>query len=79
MRWSEFSAKECIDLVNGERVGSLSHADCAFDPRTGKISSIFIPIRSSWLKNRGEIKIDWKMIRKVGPEMVIIDSNSSRK
>lgn len=79
MRWSEFSAKECIDLVNGEKVGSLSHADLTFDPRTGQISSIFIPIRSSWLRHHGEVKIEWKMIRKVGPEMVIVDSNPKRK
>jgi len=79
MRWSEFSDKECIDLVNGEKVGSLSHADLTFDPRTGEIFSIRIPNRSSWLRNKGEIKIEWKMIRKIGPEMIIVDSNSQQK
>ena len=79
MRWSEFSEKECIDLVNGEKVGSLAHADLTFDPRTGEISSIQIPIRTSWLRNHGKMKIAWKSIRKIGPEMIIVDSNSHRK
>lgn len=79
MRWSEFSAKECIDLVHGEKVGSLSHADLAFDPLTGKIDSLYIPTNATWFRKNGEKKVTWKMIRKVGPEMIIIDSKSHQK
>ncbi|MBA4602098.1 YlmC/YmxH family sporulation protein [Thermoactinomyces mirandus] len=75
MRWSEFAAKECIDLVNGKRLGDFMHADLAFDPQTGKIQFILLPTHSSWLKrNQHSLELKWSMIRKVGPEMVIVDS-----
>ncbi|MGA8943509.1 MAG: YlmC/YmxH family sporulation protein [Thermoactinomyces sp.] len=83
MRWSEFAAKECIDLVNGERLGDFLHADMVFDPQTGKIQAILLPTHFSWLKkNRRLLELKWSMIRKVGPEMVIVDSadrKNSRK
>lgn len=74
MRWSEFSGKECIDLLQGEKLGSLSHGDLSFDPQTGIIDSLFIATGSSWFRKQEEVKIAWKMIRKVGPEMVIVES-----
>lgn len=80
MRWSEFAAKECVDLVLGEKLGSLSKADLSFDHRTGQVEAIFVPIGSTWFRrNTKEVKINWRMIRKVGPEMVIIDSNPNPK
>lgn len=83
MRWSEFAAKECIDLVNGERLGDFMHADMVLDPQTGKIRCILLPTHSSWLKrNQRSLELKWSMIRKVGPEMVIVDSadrKASRK
>lgn len=80
MRWTEFSQKECIDMVYGKKLGSFSQADLSFDPLTGKIQTIWVPVKKSWFRrNQQEVKIDWRMIRKVGPEMVIIDSNAIRK
>ncbi len=83
MRWSEFAAKECIDLVNGERLGDFMHADMVFDPQNGRIRSVLLPTYSSWLKrNQRSLELKWSMIRKVGPEMVIVDSadrKASRK
>lgn len=79
MRWSEFSSKECIDLVNGEKLGSFSQADLSFHPQTGKIESIFIPTQTSWFKkHKYEVEISWKTIKKVGPEMVLVDPASNR-
>ena len=80
MRWSELAAKECVDLVLGEKLGSLSKADLSFNPRTGQVESIFVPVGSSWFgRNTKVVKINWCMIRKVGPEMVIIESNLNAK
>lgn len=78
MRWSEFAAKECIDLVNGEKLGSFSHADLNFHPQTGKIESLLLPTGTSWLKrNNRDIELAWRMIKKVGPQMVIVDTGSA--
>ncbi|MBA4542295.1 MULTISPECIES: YlmC/YmxH family sporulation protein [Thermoactinomyces] len=75
MRWSEFAEKECIDLVNGERLGNFLHADLTFHPQTGKIESILIPVGSSWFKKKSrQIELSWRLVKKVGPEMVIIST-----
>lgn len=76
MRWSEFAAKECVDLLRGEKLGSLSHADLTFNQQTGKIESILVPIETSWFRKKNkEVCIHWRTIRKVGPEMIIIESS----
>ncbi|MBA4494384.1 YlmC/YmxH family sporulation protein [Paenactinomyces guangxiensis] len=75
MRWSEFSEKECVDLVNGEKLGNFSRADLTFHPHTGKIESILIPVSASWFKkNTHKVELSWKMIKKVGPEMIIVNT-----
>lgn len=83
LRWSELAEKECIDLVGGERLGDLLHADLSFDPQTGKIHAILLPTESSWFKKKHRfMELTWSMIRKVGPEMLIVDSldrKSSKK
>ncbi len=75
MRWSEFVNKECVDLVNGEKLGKFSHADLSFHPQTGKVESIHIPVRTSLFnRHTHELTLSWKMIKKIGPEMVIVDT-----
>ncbi|SFJ23656.1 YlmC/YmxH family sporulation protein [Thermoflavimicrobium dichotomicum] len=79
MRWSEFVEKECVDLRSGEKLGSFSHADMVIDSATGRIESILIPVGTSFFKkNNPEMELDWSMIKKIGPEMVIIDSAIGR-
>ncbi|RAL26343.1 YlmC/YmxH family sporulation protein [Thermoflavimicrobium daqui] len=76
MRWSEFLNKECVDLISGEKLGNFSYSDLIIDPSTGSIQSICMPIRTSFFKkNITSLELSWHMIRKVGPEMVIIDSS----
>lgn len=75
MRFSEFSGKEIIDLENGERLGVVGHSDLIIDPETGEIESILLP-GSSFLglgKKREDVVIPWKAIRKIGPEMIIVE------
>jgi len=73
MRWSELAEKEMIDLVNGERLGLMGQADLLVDPRTGKVKSLILSTGGSlFRKKREELTLDWGMIRKVGPEMVIV-------
>lgn len=76
MRWSEFADKECVNVMNGEKLGTFSQADLVIEPETGKITAILLPVGSSFLKRRStEMEVKWQMIRKVGPEVVIIDSS----
>ncbi len=74
MRWSELAEKELVDLMAGERIGVVGQADLLIDPETGKVVSLLLPLHSSWFsKKQGVLEISWSMIRKVGPEMVIIE------
>jgi YlmC/YmxH family sporulation protein len=79
MRWSEFSDKELIDLLGGERIGVIGQADLEVDPQTGKIRSMIVPTGSGWFgKKQGTVEIQWNKIRKIGPEMVIVESGFRR-
>ena len=75
MRFSEFNGKEIIDLENGERIGIIGHTDLIVDPNSGRIEAILLP-RGSFLglgKNKEEIYIAWEAIKKIGPEMIIVE------
>lgn len=75
MRWSEFAEKELIDIRNGERIGTASHADLVLDEKTGKIRAMSVPVGPRWFgRKQGEVEITWDQIKKVGPEMVLVDS-----
>lgn len=75
MRFSDLAGKEIIDVLNGERLGMLAQADLMIDKRSGTIEAILLPVRSSWFKKADmEIEIPWSYIRKIGPEMVIVEA-----
>lgn len=75
MRWSEMAHKECVDVVNGERLGNFSNADLRFDPKSGRIEAIHIPMARSWFSRRSqEIELQWRVVKTVGSEMILIDS-----
>jgi YlmC/YmxH family sporulation protein len=75
MRWSELIEKECIDLTGGEKLGHFSHADLKIHPETGKIESILIPLQVSWFrKQTRHLELPWQKVKKVGPEMIIVDT-----
>ncbi|SDW33055.1 sporulation protein, YlmC/YmxH family [Marininema mesophilum] len=76
MRWSELAAKEMIDIQGGERIGNMGHADLVLDSETGKIEALLLPAGSSWFGRQQEGRmIRWKHIRKIGPEMVIVEAD----
>lgn len=72
MRMSELASKDIINLTNGGRLGSLGDSDLVIDPETGMIQAIIVPQRGHL--NRGQrIEIPWSAIRRVGPEVMIVD------
>lgn len=79
MRWSELAEKELIDLVNGERLGLMGEADLVIDPRSGQVKSLVLSTGGTlFRKKREEITFDWGMIRKIGPEMVLVAIGKTR-
>lgn len=75
MRFSEFNGKEVIDVNSGERIGIIGHSDLVIDPKSGEIEAIILP-RGNFLsfgKQQDEIHISWNSIRKIGPDMIIVE------
>lgn len=80
MRLSELASKELINLTNGGRMGSLGDTDLEIDPETGRILTVILPARGRLLKPSAEtIQIPWAAIRRVGPEVMIVDLDVSPK
>lgn len=79
MRFTELASKEIINLTNGGRLGALGDTDLVIDPETGKIQAIVVPPRSRWAKNGVETEIPWTAVRRVGPEVMIVDMEQAPK
>ncbi len=80
MNLMELGNKEIVNLNNGERLGLIADSDIIIDEETGKIISILIPNRKFSMKilgleNHG-IEIPWDSIRKIGYDMIIIESET---
>lgn len=72
MRMSELASKDIINLTNGGKLGALGDSDLVINPETGEIEAIIVPQRGRL--NRGQrIEIPWSAIRRVGPEVMIVD------
>ncbi|MDQ0337313.1 YlmC/YmxH family sporulation protein [Caldalkalibacillus uzonensis] len=75
VRLSELSGKEIIDVDNGERLGLVGQTDLVICETTGSIHSLLLPT-ASFLglgKKRAEVVIPWQAVRKIGPEMMIVE------
>ena len=82
MRWSEIGDREMIDIYNGSRLGRLDQADMNVDPETGEIKELLIPNASGLLggfKRGAEVSIPWSAVKRVGPQIVLVEWGDGRK
>lgn len=73
MRFSELASKEIISLTDGSRLGPVGEADLVFDELNGRIQTILVPPKSRFPRVGQYTEVPWAAIRRVGPEVVIID------
>ncbi|MDL4840114.1 YlmC/YmxH family sporulation protein [Aquibacillus rhizosphaerae] len=76
MKYKDMSGKEIVNIKSGTRLGILGQTDLELDERTGQIESFIIP-NYSWfgMKKEGDsIRINWSDIKKIGEDMIIIES-----
>ncbi|HHT49877.1 MAG TPA: YlmC/YmxH family sporulation protein [Eubacteriaceae bacterium] len=76
MRWQELKNKEIINVLTGERLGLFGDCDIEFDVRDGKINTVLIPESKgylSFISDKKIIPISWDNIKKIGPDMIIIE------
>lgn len=76
MRLSELSGKEIINLYDGSRLGIIGNTDLVIDEKDGKIINLLIPNKKAQIFSLGErsfCDVSWDAIRKIGPDIVIIE------
>ena len=77
-RFTELTCKEVICLCDGRRLGFIS--DVSIDPCDGKIIAIIVPApcRFFGVLGRGDdFVIPWQCIKRIGPDIVLVDINPS--
>lgn len=83
MKLSELSGKEIVNLHDGARLGIIRNCDLVIDENTGKILYFLIPKNKNlflFLNDRNYSEVTWEAIKKIGPDIVIIDvENQSSK
>jgi len=70
----DFKKKEVININDGKRLGFVQ--DVCADLETGKITSIIVPGGNkimSMFSNDNDIVIEWKNIRCIGDEVILVD------
>lgn len=77
MRYKDISGKEIVNVRHGSRLGVLGQTDLEINEKTGQIESFIIP-NYKWfgLKKEGEeTKVRWNSIKKIGEDMIMIESD----
>ena len=72
---NELKAKEVINIHDGARLGTIS--DVEIDLESGKLLSIILPGTyrlMGFLGKENDIVIHWDDIKKIGDDVIIIDS-----
>ena len=80
MKLSELSGKEIIHIQRAERMGILGETDVEFNPETGRVEAVVVPIGrwASFSKSNKELSIPWQSIRTIGEEMILIDQDENQ-
>ncbi|MBP2633904.1 MAG: sporulation protein, YlmC/YmxH family [Firmicutes bacterium] len=76
MRISDLYGKEIINMNDGVKLSIVDECEFVFDEKNGKINSILLPTKHSFIPFLSENKtniIPWKSIKKIGNEIIIID------
>jgi len=79
MRLSELSGKEIVNLYDGARLGILANSDLVIDENDGKIIYLLIPSKKSQfflLSEKSFSEVSWDSIKKIGPDIVILEMDS---
>ena len=76
IKFSQLQCKEVICISDGRRLGFV--ADVQIDLPEGNICAIMVPCPGKLLGTFGphdEYCIPWNCIKKIGPDIVLVDAN----
>ena len=74
MKFTQLHCKEVICLRDGRRLGYV--ADVCIEIPEGKVAAIIVPCPGKMfglLAGRDEYMIPWGCIRRVGPDIILVD------
>lgn len=67
---------EVIDICKGEKIGFIR--DFKIDCDNYKIISIILPsVKISWFGKNDDIELPWSCIKKIGIDIILIDTSES--
>ena len=75
MKTSELRQKEVINIKTGKRLGNIIDYD--IDLRSGRILGVSIPVQGKFSilsKNDQDIFISWEKIKKIGDDVILIET-----
>ena len=74
MKFTELNCKEVICLCDGRRLGFIS--DVRIELPEGRVACIIVPGKCrllGLLGSREDYVIPWKSIKRIGPDIVLVD------
>lgn len=80
MKLSEFQEKEVINTCDCKKLGCVT--DLIFDECKGCIEAIIVPQGGKWCSffgDGGEFIIPFSCIRKIGPDIILVEIHEERK
>lgn len=74
--------REIINLDDGSRMGRFADADLVLNSETGGIDSVVLAGRRPfirWLGFRAPVTVPWEVIRRLGPEVVLVELSAAQQ
>ena len=79
VKFTELQCKEVICVSSGQRLGFV--ADVQVEVPEGRVRAIVVPCQPKMLglsPKREEYIIPWESIRKIGPDIVLVDTDPDK-
>ena len=79
VKFTELQCKEVICVSSGQRLGFV--ADVQVEVPEGRVRAIVVPCQPKMLglsPKREEYIIPWESIRKIGPDIVLVDTEPDK-
>lgn len=80
MRLSEFNIFEIVDISTGTRQGGFGEGNLLFEEQEGKIKALLVPgnrTRAGFFSYNESMQIPWENIRKIGQDLIIVESGQT--
>lgn len=76
MRLSDLQNKDVIDVVSGDKIGSV--IDAEIKKETGLITKLIVYQKHGFLdfiRSNDEVEISWDKIKKIGMDVILVSRN----